>query len=35
MQALEDRRWLRDNLPLDGASLRSPREDAGGIQYTP
>lgn len=28
MQALEDRWWLRDNLLLDGASLRSPREDA-------
>jgi hypothetical protein len=35
MQALEDRRWLRDNPLLDGASPRSPREDAGGIQYTP
>jgi hypothetical protein len=34
MQALEDRRRLEDNL-LDGASLRSPREDAGGIQYRP
>jgi len=35
MQALEDRQQLRDNLLLDGASLRSPREDAGGIQYRP
>jgi hypothetical protein len=26
---------LRVNLLLDGASLRSPREDAGGIQYRP
>jgi len=34
-QALEDRRRLQDNLMLDGASLRSPREDAGGIQYRP